>query len=312
MVRGKILSLVAAACAACHTYDSSGALGAGAQDAAEEARADASEDTDTLGDSLAPGDEDAPGEEKPIGMTSDATDSRATDVSAEATLDATVDAGCLSNGADGSPVVEVAHWTFDDGAGPTASDSSGHCFVGTLQGGAGWGPGRIGLSSLDLQAASTAFVDVPGAVLNTTQPYTATAWAFFRRVDIFQTILGIDGDSEQAFQLQINATRFSITARPADSSTATSIHVLGVVTPQANVWYHLAVVFDGANLKLYVNGALQNSLPYTPWLATRRTAVGRGKHGSSLLDFVEGDVDDVHFYQGVLSDQDIAAQANHP
>jgi hypothetical protein len=222
-----------------------------------------------------------------------------------------VDAGCkqLPSG-DASSVVEVLHWRFDEGTGASAQDSSGHCFVGTLQGGAAWAAGKVGPSGVDLQSASNAFVDFPTPVLDTTKPYTAAAWAKFRRADGFQTVLGIDGNVEQAFQLQINNGKFSVTARSADDSTIPSIHVLDPTPPLADVWYHLAVVYDGASLTLYVNGMAQGSLPYTtPWMATRRTVVGRGKHASSLVDFVEGTIDDVIFYQGALSAQDIAKLA---
>ena len=60
-------------------------------------------------------------------------------------------------------------------------------------------PGKIGPSGLDVDLPTTGFMNVPVAVLDTTKPYTATAWATFQRVDTFQTILAIDGKIEQAF-----------------------------------------------------------------------------------------------------------------
>jgi hypothetical protein len=225
-----------------------------------------------------------------------------------------VDAGCTFKPearGDGSVVVEVAHWKFDEGAGSTASDATGHCYVGTLQGGATWATGKIGASGLDVNLPTTGYMDVPVPVLDTTKPYTAAAWVFFRRVDGFQTILGIDGNVEQAFQLQINNARFSVTARSADDGTLASIHVLSLAPPLANVWYHLVAQFDGANMSLFVNGVLQNTLPYPiAWAAAGRTVVGRGKHNSALVDFVTGTIDDVRLYQGVLTPQEIAALAN--
>src|SRR5450432_804223 len=47
--------------------------------------------------------------------------------------DASVDAGCTfqpGSRGDGSVVVEVAHWRFDENTGTTAADATGHCFTG--------------------------------------------------------------------------------------------------------------------------------------------------------------------------------------
>jgi hypothetical protein len=250
----------------------------------------------------------------PIVMTMADASAIIEDAPPMATLDASpVEAGCTfkpEDRGDGSMVVEVAHWKFDEGAGVTAGDATGHCFVGTLQGGATWATGKVGTSGLDVDLPTTGFMDVPVPVLDTTRPYTAAAWARFRRVDTFQTILGIDGKVEQAFQLQINNGRFSVTARPADDGSLASIHVLSLAPPQANIWYHLVALYDGASMSLYVNGVLQNTLPYpVSWAAGGRTVVGRGKHNSALVDFVSGIIDDVRLYQGVLTPQEIAALA---
>jgi len=179
-----------------------------------------------------------------------------------------------------------------------------------LQGGATWVTGKIGPGAVDVDLPTNGFVDVPVAVLDTTKPYTAAAWVRFRRVDYFQTVLAIDGKVEQAFQLQINNNRFSVTARAADDGSLASIHVTSLAAPQANVWYHLVAQYDGANMSLFVNGVLQNTLPYPiAWAATGRTVIGRGKHNSALVDFVSGTIDDVRMYQGLLTPQEISVLA---
>src|SRR5690348_2236007 len=46
----------------------------------------------------------------------------------------------------------AAHWSFDEGSGTSAADSSGNAHTATLQGAAGWGPGKVGAHSLSLTA----------------------------------------------------------------------------------------------------------------------------------------------------------------
>jgi hypothetical protein len=314
-------AVLAATCAGCSVYESpttppSSDLppkdsSTAAPDTRQSPKLDASSTGETISDP-------APDVAQEVGSTTPDVVS-ADDAPSMPTVDASLaeaslpDAGCTfkpEDRGDGSVVVEVAHWKFDEGAGTSASDATGHCFVGTLQGGASWAAAKIGASGLDVDAPTVGYMDVPVPVLDTTKPYTATAWARFRRVDTFQTVLGIDGNVEQGFQLQLNNGRFSVTARSADDGTLASIHVLGLAPPQANVWYHMVALYDGGNMSLYINGALQNTLPYpVSWRAGGHTVVGRGKHNSAFVDFVSGTIDDVRLYQGVLTPQEIAALA---
>ena len=81
---------------------------------------------------------------------------------------------------------------------------------------------------------------------------------------------------------------------------------IGATTTTAindGAWNHVALTFDGTNLKIYLNGVLD---------ATSSTVVGRGSHTNVtrlMRDdagrFVEGKQDDVRFYNFALSAADI-------
>ena len=69
-------------------------------------------------------------------------------------------------------------------------------------------------------------------------------------------------------------------------------------------------MFDGASLRLYVNGELQGTQPHAIlWKASGATVVGRAKYNGGNVDFFKGQIDDVRIYQGVLTDQEVAALA---
>src|SRR5690242_14162420 len=69
----------------------------------------------------------------------------------------------------------VSYWKFDEGGGTAASDSSGSN-AGTLQGNATWGTGQIGSHSLKLDGSNNTYVDIPTAVVNTSQSFSVSAW----------------------------------------------------------------------------------------------------------------------------------------
>ena len=50
-----------------------------------------------------------------------------------------------------APTNLVAHWTFDDGSGATATDASGNGHDGTLINGPLWAAGQVGSNALDFK-----------------------------------------------------------------------------------------------------------------------------------------------------------------
>lgn len=220
------------------------------------------------------------------------------------------DAGCLAASDAGGATVEVAHFAFDEGQGQSAFDTSGYCHLARLQGGASWTSGKLGASALALDRASNGFADVAESFIDSTKGYSVTAWAKLNVLDHNQTIISLDGPVLSAFFLQFKDTKFAfVGAASATGGTLTIAWAIDV--PQPAVWYHLAGVFDGASLSLYINGVLQSTQPYaTPWQGTGHLVVGRAKYSSSLIDFVTGTIDDVHIYRGALTAPQVMALAS--
>jgi alpha-L-arabinofuranosidase len=79
-------------------------------------------------------------------------------------------------------------------------------------------------------------------------------------------------------------------------------------TPVAGQWYHLAGVYDAVahSATLYVNGLLADQIFFVnPAAATGHSSVGRGQFGGNPVDFVNGAIDDVRFYQAALTGSQI-------
>ena len=212
----------------------------------------------------------------------------------------------------------VAWWKFDEGTGTRASNSAGGGFTGTLQSTAGWATGLVGPYALNVTGASTSYVDVASAVVNTTQSYTVMGWVNLTTISGYQTFVSIDGTQVSGFYLQLRGDtgKFALAALASDA-TGTAIEANATAPPAAGEWYHVAGVYDATakTISLYVNGTLQQTTPYTSaWRATGHTEIGRGKYGGSSVDFVGGQIDDVRFYNSALSASAInaIAQANLP
>src|SRR6185436_8798149 len=147
--------------------------------------------------------------------------------------------------------------------------------------------GKVGAHAASFNGTS-AYAEATGPVVDTSKPYTVAAWVQLSNVTGFRTAVSIDGAQVSAFFLQLrgdNGVRFGFSALSADTPGAATF-AIGKATPAPNTWYHIAGVFDGANLKLYVNGALEQSTPFaSAWAGTGSTAIGRGFYGGGRADF---------------------------
>jgi alpha-L-arabinofuranosidase len=204
---------------------------------------------------------------------------------------------------------EPAAYSFDDGAGGTATDVSGHGHTLTLGSGASWTRGYIGSNALALNGTAAGNATYAGPVLNTAEPFTVSCWVKLNSLSGYQTFLSINGTTTSGFYLQLRGDtgRFAFTRLASDSDAATAYHADATSPPKAGVWYNLVGVNDVADgqILLYVNGILQSSVAYSGgWQATGATVVGGGLFNGARADFVHGDVDQAVFYDAALSAQD--------
>ena len=207
----------------------------------------------------------------------------------------------------------VAHWSFDEGYGTTAADSSASNRTASLVGSATWtampptnvaSPVPVGPYGLSL--GSSSYAQAAGAAVDTSSNFTASCWVKLNSTSGFQTLLSIDGNNLSGFFLQLQGNgRFGFRKHGSDSTAATAYYAECPVPASAGVWYHLTGVFSNTanRLLLYTNGALAANVVYsgTVWSGAGNTAIGRGKYNGGNVDFVNGQIDDVRLYQSALS-----------
>lgn len=213
--------------------------------------------------------------------------------------------------ADAARLAIAGHWTLDEGTGTTAADDSLDARTATLTGGTTWGDGVVGPHGAVFDGTDSA-VDAPAPVIDTAQSFSVAAWVKPTAATGFRTAVSVDGSAISGFYLQRAADgRFAFTRRAGDGDTA-SFAAVSTLPAQADQWQHVVGVYNRAagTLSLYVNGTLQQSVPFTtPWTAAGHLEIGRGKWAGAPADWFAGGIDDVRAYPTPLTASAVAALA---
>ncbi|WP_433125200.1 LamG domain-containing protein [Micromonospora sp. CA-240977] len=146
-----------------------------------------------------------------------------------------------------------------------------------------------------------------GPVLRSDQSFTVSTWVRLDAAEGAQTVVSQEDADRSAFRLAYEPDnggqwRFDV-ADVADASTSAT-------TPATAVdgWHQLVAILDVGRrqARLYVDGALATTVglheAWQPWQATGSLLVGRSTTPEGPAEWLNGQVDDVTVYQGMLSD----------
>ena len=157
----------------------------------------------------------------------------------------------------------AGYWTFDDGSGTKAADSSGNGHPATLVNGINWVTGNIG-GAVSATSVNKQYVSIPAIDLSGTHAVTVSLW-----VNRSYSTAGGQVLFEASSDYTNSTTGFGFFP---DDATCHGIQAalrgdVGLSAncyspPSSGVWHHLAAVFDksqtgGNQVQFYVDGALQ-------------------------------------------------------
>lgn len=211
--------------------------------------------------------------------------------------------GSKQNRASGGDPLDyglVGHWTFDgsDISGTRAKDRSGNVNHGTLTNGPIQAIGRIG-QGLQLDGSDD-YVNVPDMPsVSITGNFTLAAWIKLRAIGTQYSIIEkYDTGSTEGYILRVSSGN-KLQTYTLDNSTSTSL--TGTRTLSANVWYHVVATYDGANLRTYIDGTLDNTGADTRNPTDGEDTLKIGARGNDAGTPLNGSIDDVRIYNRALS-----------
>jgi chitodextrinase len=200
----------------------------------------------------------------------------------------------------------VAAYSFDEGAGTTVTDRSGHGNNGTLSNVA-WSPSGVFGSAASFNGTANSFISVPDSTsLDLTNGMTLEAWVKPSSLDGWNTVLFKEGTGWYSYALYANTGN----NRPSGNVSALSdADLRGTAQLPLNTWTHLAATYDGTVLALYVNGVQEATL-LTPGPIT--TSNGQLRIGSNSIwgEPFDGLIDEVRVYNQPLNAAQLRTDMN--
>ncbi|MHC4251393.1 MAG: LamG domain-containing protein, partial [Planctomycetota bacterium] len=205
----------------------------------------------------------------------------------------------------------VAHWTFDEGRGAMACDTSGNDNHGRLQG-AEWAKGKLGGAlafdgSSDYVALPTSLVTssvgTVSAWVNTAKDFTESGHIFY---GASQT--GGDGNGAQG-ELHLSFKSDETVYFYINDNGSSDVSIASPSTLTDGAWHHLAASWNiRGNAILYVDGANVAQAPHDADALSLRARICLGRPDLSTR-YYSGLLDDVRIYNRALHPMEVRALA---
>ena len=195
----------------------------------------------------------------------------------------------------------VAAYGFGEGSGLTISDASGYNNTGIISG-ATWTTGRFG-SALRFDGVDDSVTIADADVLDLTTAMTLQAWVYPTRAGFTETVVLKESPTGLAYSLYSNEGAAPVTwVRFSGSVSGNS--AAGSTALPLNVWTHLAATYDGAILRLFVNGSEVGNRPLTGSIVSSSGVLRLG--GNAVWgEYFAGVIDEVRIYSRALSASEI-------
>jgi PKD repeat protein len=204
----------------------------------------------------------------------------------------------INVGTQPTPSGLVAAYSFDEGSGSTVNDLSGNGNTGTITA-ATWTTGKLG-GALNFNGSSAMVTVNNSSSLALSSGMTLEAW-------VYPTALGgwrdvIYKGTQDIYVLMGSSSQANA---PSTGGTFASQSVFGTAALPLNTWSHLAGTYDGAALRLYVNGTQVGSRAQSGLIATSSGPLSIGGDLDYSNQFWAGRIDEVRIYNRALTQAEI-------
>jgi hypothetical protein len=203
----------------------------------------------------------------------------------------------------------VAAYGFNETSGSSVNDTSTYGNQGTISGATRISGGRFGRGlSFDGVNDSVTVADAPS--LDLSGAMTVEGWVFPTSLAFNERPLvhKENADGHSVYDLYANS---SLRRPSSDVLVSSRAQALGTAQLALNVWTHLAATYDGASLKLYVNGSLVATRAATGSIVQSAGPLRIGS-ANAIGAWFRGRIDEVRVYNRALSAQEIGTDMQTP
>ncbi len=196
----------------------------------------------------------------------------------------------------------VAQYGFDEGRGTVARDSSGNGLDGELSGGVAWTSAGYHGKALRFDGINDLVTIADANQIDLTSTGTVSAWV--------QLDPAASGYNTVVLKEDVGRSSYSLYATDsAGRQPNASFGDVATYSPQTiarDTWVNLAMVADGASVKIYLDGRLESSQP-APTTTPSGGVLRIGGNAVWSGENFRGVIDDVRVYDRALSEAQLAA-----
>ncbi|UCC21658.1 MAG: LamG domain-containing protein, partial [Planctomycetota bacterium] len=198
----------------------------------------------------------------------------------------------------------VGYWKLDESSGGIAGDDSGNGYSGTLVGDPVWMPAGGWIDgAIDLDGVGDYIRIEAESPFDITDVITVSAWIKVTSFDNDWASVVTKGDSAWRLARSNGGSTMEF------SCTGISNNQYGYIAGSINVddgaWHHVAGVYDGSRIYLYIDGVEDVSEAATGSIDLNNYKVFIGENGQATGRTWNGYIDDVRVYHRALSAPDI-------
>ncbi|MDH5378372.1 MAG: GDSL-type esterase/lipase family protein, partial [Gammaproteobacteria bacterium] len=196
-------------------------------------------------------------------------------------------------------------WTFDENSGTTANDTSGKNNHGSFNGSPSWGTGISG-SGLSFSGGSDRVLVSDSPSLDFASGITLAAWIKPSQLATQYVIKKATSNTTDGYELGLSSSgvvfvRFN---QPSSGNTY-RLNSLSNYPTDSSTWMHVVATYDGAEIKLYINGALESTKAATLSIAKNNLSLAFGAQHDGLYPYA-GMLDEIHVGPTALTALEVA------